>query len=107
MPDTPALTPPDAHSDLEQVIRGVCANARYRLIDPNLVQRIAVQELSKGRKIKEAVKKSVEERYQYIQEQITTHNLDGYHFYIYAVPFIKKGDISLDSTRKKIIEHIQ
>jgi hypothetical protein len=59
------------------------------------------------KKIKEEVKKSVEEKYDYIQEQITTYNLSGYHFYIYAVPFIKNGDISLDSTRKKIIEHIQ
>lgn len=59
------------------------------------------------KKIKEEVKKAVEDRYDYIQEQIATHNLSGYHFYIYAVPFIKKGDVSIDSTRKKIIEHIQ
>jgi len=59
------------------------------------------------KKIKEDVKKAVEEKYDYIQEQIANYNLSGYHFYIYAVPFIKNGDISLDSTRKKIIEHIQ
>lgn len=69
------------------------------------LQQMTDQDIEK--KIKEEVKKSVEERYEYIQEQIATHDLDGYHFYIYAVPFIKKGGVSLDSTRKKIIEHIQ
>ena len=41
------------------------------------------------------------------EEQITNYDLTGYHFYIYAVPFIKKGDTCIDSTRKKIIEYIQ
>jgi hypothetical protein len=59
------------------------------------------------KKIKEEVKKAVEEKYDYIKEQITNYDLTGYHFYIYAVPFIKKGDTCIDSTRKKIIEYIQ
>lgn len=58
-------------------------------------------------KIREEVKKSVEDRYDYIQKQIEEQNLTGYHFYVYALPFIKTADSDIDSVRKKIIEHIK
>lgn len=57
--------------------------------------------------IKEEVKKTVEDKYDYITKKIEEQGLSGYHFYIYAVPFIKNGDTTIDTTRKKIIEEIQ
>jgi len=57
--------------------------------------------------IKNACKDMVIERYDYIKEQIEKENLEGYHFYIYAIPFIKKGDETIDKTRKKIIEKLK
>jgi uncharacterized protein YeeX (DUF496 family) len=56
--------------------------------------------------IKQEVKNKVEESYDYITKQIQGNNLSGYHFYIYAVPFIKNGDACIEETRKKIIEYI-
>ena len=57
--------------------------------------------------LKSEVKKAVEGRYKYIEEQIEEHNLSGYHFYIYAVPFIKNKETNIDKTRKEIIRKLQ
>lgn len=43
---------------LDEVVSMVQNNARYRLISPSLVRKVAIQELSKGRSIKEAVKET-------------------------------------------------
>lgn len=59
------------------------------------------------KKVKEEVKKMVEERYEYILEQITKGGLDGYHFYIYAIPFIKKGETGIADVREGIIKYIK
>lgn len=58
-------------------------------------------------KLKKEIKEAVEEKYDYIKTQIEEKGLAGYHFYIYAVPFIKNGTVSLDATRKDMIRHIQ
>lgn len=57
--------------------------------------------------LKFKVKKAVESRYKYIEEQIEEHNLSGYHFYIYAVPFLKNKETNIDKTRKEIIRKLQ
>ena len=59
------------------------------------------------KKLKEEIRVAVEGKYEYIKEQITAQNLSGYHFYIYAIPFIKNGEINIDTTRKDLIKHIQ
>jgi 16S rRNA (guanine(1405)-N(7))-methyltransferase len=41
---------------LEEMIRQVCAGARYRELDPGLVRRLTILELAKGRSSKETVK---------------------------------------------------
>jgi 16S rRNA (guanine(1405)-N(7))-methyltransferase len=43
---------------LEELIRAVLSGARYRQIDPGLVQRLGRLELAKGRSLKEAVKET-------------------------------------------------
>ncbi len=43
---------------LDEVVSLVQSNARYRQISPSLVRKVAFQELSKGRSIKEAVKET-------------------------------------------------
>lgn len=58
-------------------------------------------------KIRSEVKATVEDRYEYIKKQIDGHSLGGYHFYIYAVPFIKNKSHSIEDVRKEIIEHIK
>lgn len=58
-------------------------------------------------KIKSEIKLAVESKYKYITDQIAKENLAGYHFYIYAVPFIKDKEINIDSIRKDLIKHIQ
>lgn len=58
-------------------------------------------------KIKQDVKRMVEEKYDYILEQIKKENLDGYHFYIYAIPFIKKGNTGIGQVREEIIKYIK
>lgn len=58
-------------------------------------------------KIKSQVKSMVESKYKYIEEQIDLNGLSGYHFYIYAVPFIKNKEINIDKTRKEIIKKLQ
>jgi hypothetical protein len=58
-------------------------------------------------KLKTAVKSTVESRYSYIEKQIEDQNLAGYHFYIYAVPFIKNKEFDIDKTRKEIIRKLQ
>jgi hypothetical protein len=58
-------------------------------------------------KLKTEVKTAVENRYDYIEKQIDEHSLPGYHFYIYAVPFIKNKDVNIDKTRKEIIRKLQ
>lgn len=57
-------------------------------------------------KLKEKIRTAVESKYEYIKQQIDKENLSGYHFYIYAVPFIKNKEINIDDTRKKIIKYI-
>lgn len=52
------------------------------------------------------VMEMVETRYDYIKKKITDHNLAGYHFYLYAVPFIKDFETDIDKVRKRIIEEI-
>jgi hypothetical protein len=56
--------------------------------------------------VKSKAKSLVEDRYGYIKTQIKENNLSGYHFYVYAVPFIKSGEIGIDSTRREIINRI-
>lgn len=58
-------------------------------------------------KLKTEVKSAVESRYSYIEQQIEEHSMSGYHFYIYAVPFIKNKEIDIDKTRKEIIRKLQ
>ena len=43
---------------LEELVRAVLSGARYRQIDPGLVQRFGAAELAKGRSFKEAVKET-------------------------------------------------
>lgn len=57
-------------------------------------------------KIKDDVHKLVESRYDYINKKIAENNLEGYHFYIYAVPFIKSREVNIDITRKEIVGRI-
>lgn len=58
-------------------------------------------------KLKSEIKSAVESQYEYIKNKIEEAGLSGYHFYIYAVPFIKNKTHSIDTTRKEIIKHIQ
>lgn len=57
-------------------------------------------------RIKSEVKTLVENRYDYIRKQIVDNALEGYHFYFYALPFIKSNSTNIDQARKKIIENI-
>jgi len=57
-------------------------------------------------RIKSEVQAATEEKYDYIRNKIIEHGLAGYHFYIYAVPFIKDGSTDIDKTRKQIIGQI-
>lgn len=59
------------------------------------------------KKIKESVKGMVEEKYEYITKRIEEEGLGGYHFYIYAVPFIKNGKDNIDTIRKSIVESVK
>lgn len=58
-------------------------------------------------KIRTHIKVSVESKYDYIKEQIKKEGLTGYHFYIYAVPFIKKGSNSITKVRQEIVAHVK
>lgn len=42
--------------DLQELVKSVCAGARYQAISVELVRRVGAQELAKGRSLKEAVK---------------------------------------------------
>lgn len=57
-------------------------------------------------KIKTSVKAMVENQYDYIKQQITKNGLEGYHFYFYALPFVKNSSTNIDKARKKIVERI-
>jgi len=57
-------------------------------------------------RIHSEVREMVETRYDYIKKKIVDHNLAGYHFYFYAVPFIKNSETDIDKVRKRIIEEI-
>jgi hypothetical protein len=57
-------------------------------------------------KVRSEVKKLVEDRYDHIKKQIKEKGLEGYHFYFYALPFIKNSTTNIDHARKQIIEHI-
>lgn len=67
-----------------------------------------IKDVEFNNKIKESVRESFEKRYTHIQNKILEFDLDGHHFYIYAIPFIKKGKLEgIDNKRKDIIKHIQ
>ena len=66
-----------------------------------------IDDIEFEKRIKKEIMMMVEDRYDYIKERIMKENLSGYHFYIYAVPFIKNKELCLDATRKDIIRHIQ
>lgn len=58
------------------------------------------------RRIHDEVQSMVETRYDYIKDKIVEHNLAGYQFYLYALPFIKDSKTNIDIVRKRIIEEI-
>ena len=64
--------------------------------------------------INSRVKAELESSYEYIKKQISTHGLEGHHFYIYAIPFLKRNNrmtskpiTSLGQKRQDIIKEIK
>lgn len=58
-------------------------------------------------KVRSEVRTMVSDRYDFIKNKIKELNLDGFHYYIYAVPFIKKGDSGIEQLSMDIIEHFK
>ena len=52
------------------------------------------------------VQAMVEARFEYIKDQLVKASLEGFHFYIWAIPFIKNKATNIDSVRKSIVGYI-
>lgn len=52
------------------------------------------------------VQAMVEARFEYIKDQLVNAGLEGFHFYIWAIPFIKNEATNIDSVRKSIVGYI-
>lgn len=48
----------------------------------------------------------VESRYDFLKKKIVERGLAGYHFYLFALPFVKSAFSDIDSVRTTIIEEI-
>ncbi len=58
--------------------------------------------------LKKEIKGMFEERYDYIKTKVQENGLDGFNFYFYALPFIKRdGADGIEKEREEIIKHIQ
>lgn len=97
---------PTAHDDSPKKYNafGIFVGFEIDIVDWDL-QQMSNDEFIE--KIKLEIRTAVESKYKHITDQIAKENLSGYHFYIYAVPFIKDKEINIDSIRKDLIKHIQ
>ncbi|PFR26497.1 hypothetical protein COK19_12790 [Bacillus cereus] len=53
-------------------------------------------------KVRNLIKESVEKEFKYIKKKVEEHQLYGYDFYIYVIPFFE-----LDETRKRVIKNLK